>query len=182
MLIRRPAALLCALLVASPLAHAADPGYIPPSAPPAATHPEPDAEKNAGAALQQNPVPAPAVLAPPAGPALSLRECIARALQKNFDLRIQQFSTSTAKEYVAIAKAAFDPSLDLTAKRFHQRDAIGTSFLDPSGNIVVGVPYSSDGDTTRAGINQPLITGTTINASVDLGRNKSVPPSSFLDP
>ncbi|HEY9153509.1 MAG TPA: TolC family protein, partial [Opitutaceae bacterium] len=180
--IRRPAALIFALLAASPLSRAEDPAYIPPSAPPAANHPEPAAEQNASAALQQNPLPAPAVLAPPAGPPLSLRECVARALQKNFDLRIQQFSTNTAKENVTIALAAFDPSLQLTASRFHQRSAVGTSYLDPNGNIVVGVPYSSDGDTTRFGVSQPLVTGTTISASADLGRNKSIPPSSLLDP
>lgn len=178
----RPAVLLCALLAASPFARADDPAYIPPRAPPAANHPEPEAEKNASAALQRNPVPAPAVLAPPAGPPLTLRECIARALQKNFDLRIQQFSTNTAKENVTIAQAYFDPSLQLTATRFHRRDAVGTSYLDPNGNIVVGVPYSSDGDTTRFGIDQPLITGTTVSASADLGRNKSIPPTSLLDP
>ena len=179
---RRPVALALALLSLCAFARAEDPATIPPNAPPAATHPDAAAAKNAGAALQQNPVPAPAVPAPPAGPALTLRECVARALQKNFDLRIQQFTTSTAKEDVTIAQAAFDPSLSLTSRRFHTRDAINTSYLDPNGNIVVGVPYSSDGDTTRAGVSQSLVTGTTVSASADLGRNKSIPPSSFVDP
>ena len=178
---RFPAALSLGLMLTS-LARAADPAYIPPSAPPAGNHSAPTTEQSASASLKQNPVPAPAIVAPPAGPALTLRECVARALQKNFDLRIQHYGTDTAKEDVTIAKAVFDPSLQLTASRYHTRDAIGTSYLDPNGNIIVGVPYSNDGDTARVGVTQPLVTGTTVSASADLGRANSIPPTSLLDP
>ena len=43
---------------------------------------------------------------------LSLEECIARAMKKNFDLQIQAYSTDIAKENLIIAKTDFDPTIN----------------------------------------------------------------------
>lgn len=50
----------------------------------------------------------PAAPPPPvAAPTLTLEACIARALQKNFDLKIETFSTEIAVEAFKAADAAF---------------------------------------------------------------------------
>lgn len=116
------------------------------------------------------------------GPVLSLDECVARALDKNFDLRIQRFGTASAKESLTIAKAAFDPALELTTRRFHSRSPNTTSFLDSEGNIITSAQASSDGDATSLGVNQLLPTGTRIAVGRTLDRSKSTPSRSSPNP
>ena len=52
-----------------------------------------------------------------AGANLTLEECIARAMQKNFDLQVQNLSTEIAKESLNAANADFDPSFTATTRR-----------------------------------------------------------------
>lgn len=138
--------------------------------------------------------PPPVVAAPPAtqqaspavrpatqGPVLSLEECVSRALGKNFDLRIQRFGTENAKESLLIAKAAFDPALQLTTSRYGSRQPSSTAILDAQGNIV-RVQGTQDGDSTRLGITQELPTGAVVSASRNLSRTKSLPSRSLLNP
>jgi outer membrane protein TolC len=106
-------------------------------------------------------------------PRLTLQECIARALRKNFDLKIQGYDTSTALDTLAIAKAGYDPSFNLSAsKSVNQADAPATSL----------VGTRSDSVNTRVGVNQQISTGATIGLSSALNRNGSNNSYATLNP
>src|SRR4051812_26338541 len=72
------------------------------------------------AALAQNSTPAPVTTAtaptptPSSGPELTLEECIARAVAKNFDLQIGRFGPEIAKESITVAKGAYETELAVT--------------------------------------------------------------------
>ncbi|HEU5079643.1 MAG TPA: TolC family protein [Opitutaceae bacterium] len=144
---------------------------------PAGTAPVAPSVVNAPTQSDAAPVPA-----PPPGPTLTLDECIARALDKNFDLRIQHFGTDTAKEDVTIAKADFDPAIELNATRSHSREPRGTPFVDSEGNIITSTPASRDQQIATLGVTQQLITGTTVTASGTLNRYKTDPSVTFFNP
>src|SRR5690606_14571547 len=64
--------------------------------------------------------------APPAfatAPTLTLEECIARAMEKNFELRVESFSTEIARESLNVANAAFEPTFTASLQRFHSETA-----------------------------------------------------------
>jgi outer membrane protein TolC len=74
--------------------------------------------------------------AAPAAAPLSLEECIARAMKKNFDLQISGFSTDVAKEALNVAQAGFDPTLQASVNRSLSQSASTTSTLD--GTTAIG--------------------------------------------
>ncbi len=114
----------------------------------------------------------------PAKP-LTLEECIARAMLKNFDLRIQGNSTQSAKESLIVAKADFDPTLTASINRNFSQAASATSRLD--GTTASGP--SNDGTTARVGISDRLPqTGGTVGLSTNLTRNASNSSNSLLNP
>ncbi|PTY05562.1 TolC family protein [Opitutaceae bacterium EW11] len=162
---RTPLALALAAIVSSSLSgQTAEPSAAPstPSAQPAplATAPTPEA--------------------PNEGPVITLEECVARALDKNFDLRIQHLSTDTAKDTLTIAKAAYDPTLSLTTSRYYTKDTRGSTVVNDIP--ITGIASSNDGDTTKIGISQPITTGATITASGTIDRSKSSPSRSYPNP
>ncbi len=53
----------------------------------------------------------------PAAGDLTLEECVRRALQKNFDLEAQQYTTQIAQEGINVAKDAYEPMLTASASR-----------------------------------------------------------------
>ena len=89
--------------------------------------------------------------AAPAAP-LSLEECIARAMKKNFDLQIQSFSTDVAKENLNIAKAGFDPTINASVNRSLNQSSSTTSTLD--GTSAIGP--RSDNTSGSIGVSQLL--------------------------
>lgn len=108
------------------------------------------------AARAQDPVaPAPAVTIP----ALTLEECVARAMQKNFSLKIESFSTDIALESLNVARAAFEPTFDASIQRYSAKDAPALG--------------GTQTDTTdfRIGVSQLLPTGTLLTLSSSLDRN-----------
>ncbi len=119
---------------------------------------------------QEKTAPAPAASTPTA---LTLEECVARALNKNFDLQIQQFSTQNAHDEVIFADAGYDPTFVLNASRAGSRDANAA-------------PVStSQQDQARFGVTQQIITGATVTASTALDRNKvnaSTTPAPLYNP
>lgn len=123
-------------------------------------------------ASAQNPV----VLVP--HPVLTLDECVARALNKNFDLQIQRITTDQAKENVIIAQSTFDPTLEVTASKNLSQDPTVISAIDgvSSGGL------RTEGDDVRAGVTQTIATGGTISASTSLDRGKSNSRNVFLNP
>lgn len=146
---------------------------------PSASSTEPKVEPGTPPPAQQA---SPTVQPNSQGPVISLEECVARALDKNFDLRIQHFTTESAKETLNIAKGTFDPALQLSTSRFHSRSPTSTSILDDNGNIVRAIQSESDGDSTRLGVSQQLPTGTSLSVSRALDRSKSMPARSTPNP
>jgi outer membrane protein TolC len=104
---------------------------------------------------------------------LTLPECIARALQKNFDLKIQGYDTSAAADALALAKADYDPSFSLSAnKSVNQADVAATQLLGTR----------SDAINTQVGVNQKISTGATVGLSSSLNRSASNNPYATLNP
>ena len=119
-------------------------------------------------ALAQDTVPTtvPGAPAAPAGPELTLEQCIARALQRNFDLEIGRFSPEIAKDSIESAKGAYPPQLSVSG-------ATGKSSSPGS---------SSRSSNLRVGVTQELYTGTTLSASSRLDRSSDDPAFSALNP
>lgn len=177
MLFRHRLTHLLALVVLAPALSIAQ------SAEPITTTPE------APVTLEPAPVPTPSVAqqASPGvrpatqGPVLSLEECVTRALNKNFALRIQRFETDNAKEALLVARAVFDPALELTTSRFGTRDPQRTVNLNAQGDVVI-VQSTRSGDSTRLGITQELPTGTVVSVGRNLNREKSFPVRTLPNP
>lgn len=99
------------------------------------------------------------VLAQETAPApLTLEECVARALNKNFDLQLQQFSTQNARDAVIAADATYDPTLFSTVA------AAGTK------NAAVSPVTTSQEQSASLGVTQRLVSGATVTAKTTLDR------------
>jgi|UniRef100_UPI00404A95F4 outer membrane protein len=95
---------------------------------------------------------------------LTLRECIARALDKNFNLKIQGYNNANSLESLAISQAAYDPSFNLTtSKSVSQSDQAATSL----------VGTRSDNFNTRIRVSQKVSSGAILNLSSSLSRSAS---------
>lgn len=96
--------------------------------------------------------PAAAVVTPP-GPPLTLEECIALAMKKNFDLQVQGFSTDIARENLIIAKADFSPTINASTDRNLSR---GTRVVpQPDGTLLL-LPSDSNNTRFTAGVSERL--------------------------
>jgi outer membrane protein TolC len=116
---------------------------------------------------------------PPATPpGLTLDECVAQALEKNFNVRIQKFSTEQAKDSVIIAQAGYDPTLSLNAQK---SETLNAALTNPTTGAVAGGLYAND-DTSMLSVSQKIVTGGTISANSDLDRTREVPASEWVNP
>lgn len=106
----------------------------------------------------------------PTKPELTVEECIARALQKNFDLKVQAFSTDIARETLNAANAAFEPTFTASSQRFHSEDAPAVG-----GRI-------TDTTTTRVGVSEFLPTGADVSLTGTIDRNGSTLTSYAFNP
>ena len=110
---------------------------------------------------------------------LSLEECIARAIKKNFDLEIQGYSTEVAKEALNVAKASFDPVIIATGNRSLSQSASTTSTLD--GTTAIGP--RTDNTSGSIGVNQLLPqTNGTLGLSTGVNRDATNSRFSTLNP
>jgi outer membrane protein len=118
--------------------------------------------------LAQDSVPTsvPGAPAAPAGPELTLEQCIARALQRNFDLEIGRYNPLIAKDSIEAAKGGYQPQLSVSG-------ATG-EFSTPGSN--------SRTSNLRVGVTQELYTGTTLSASSRLDRSSIDPAGTGLNP
>jgi len=125
------------------------------------------------------------------GPSLTLDECVTRALEKNFDVSLQRLTTSSAADDVEIAKAAYDPNLNLETSRSYTKSAPDTTVItttDPITGAVTNTSQSSlstktNYDDTRLSVSQKIVTGATVTATGVLDRNKRTPAiTSGLNP
>jgi outer membrane protein len=101
---------------------------------------------------------------------LSLEECIARAMQKNFTLKIENFSTDIARETFNAADAAFEPTFNASFQRFVQQDA-------PAAGGV-----RTDTTDTRIGVSELVPTGAVLGLSASVDRNASNFTSNAFNP
>lgn len=131
-------------------------------------------------ARAQAPEPVPAPAPPPAAATLTLDECIARALRKNFDLQIQDYSTANAKESLAVAKAGFDPVFTVTSQRNVSQQAAATSSLN---STTTAAGPRSDTTNTRAGVTEEIsATGATASVTTSLNRSSNNLANSLINP
>lgn len=104
----------------------------------------------------------------PAGAPLSLEECIALAMKKNFDLQIQGYSVEQARETLNIAKADFLPSFSASSDRRLTRST--SAVTQPDGSIEV-VPVDSNTTNFSVGVNERIPhTNGTLALSSNVGR------------
>jgi len=95
----------------------------------------------------------------PSKPTLTIEDCIARALQKNFDLKIQTFSTDIALESLNAANAAFEPVFTASIQRALTQEAPALGGA------------RSDSTDSRLGVSEFIATGATLSLSTSLDRN-----------
>lgn len=120
----------------------------------------------AATAVAQTPAPADTA-------ALTLEECIARAMKQNFDLQIQAYDTANAKESLTISRAGFDPTFTATtSKSVSQADVAATTLVGTRSELT----------DTRLGVAQKVVTGATVNLSGSLDRSETNNTFSTLNP
>ncbi|MCF3651888.1 TolC family protein [Synoicihabitans lomoniglobus] len=116
--------------------------------------------------------------APASLPVLTLEEVVAQALDQNFSLEIQRFSSETAAAAVDVADADYDPRFQVTASTGVTQQAQPSSTLDG----VTSVGPRSDTGNIRAGVSQKIVTGATVEAGANLRRSKSNSRNALLNP
>jgi outer membrane protein TolC len=100
--------------------------------------------------------------APPAfatAPTLTLEECIARAMEKNFELRVETFFTDIARESLNVANATFEPTFVASLQRFSSQEAPALG------------GRRSDSTDARVGVEQFLPTGALVELSASVDRS-----------
>lgn len=114
--------------------------------------------------LQNTPPPA-----PDAAP-LTLQECIALAMKKNFDLQIQGYSVDQAREALTISKADFLPTFTGSSTRTLSRSTIAVQ--DPISGTTSILPRDSNTTQFRAGVSERIPeTNGTLSVSGNLSRS-----------
>jgi outer membrane protein TolC len=120
-------------------------------------------------------------------PELTLEECVTRALEKNFDVTMQRFTTQSAAGDIEVAKAAYDPTLSLETSRSYNKTAPDTATIDtvdPVTGQITGTTRSTfstktNYDDTRLSVAQKVVTGATVTATGVLDRTKRTPNTSY---
>lgn len=108
----------------------------------------------------------------PAAPDLTLEACIARALEKNFDLAIQRYSPEIARDAILVAKGGYEAQLTAT----------GSTGEDVTGPTTLTTGSTARSSDVRVGVSQRLYSGTTVTASSRLDRSALSPSVSALNP
>ncbi len=109
---------------------------------------------------------------PVAQPELTLEQCIARALQKNFDLEIGRYNPEIAKDSIVVTQGNFQPVVTVS----------GAHGKNTTGATGVTTRSSATSSNLRAGVSQRLYSGTTLSASSRLDRSASDPAVIALNP
>jgi len=105
---------------------------------------------------------------------VTLENCVAQALGRNFNVKIQWFVVQQSEDSVVIQQAAFEPTFGFNANK--TVDQTATSQAIPGT-----IPYTSITSSTFS-LSDTVITGGTVAASYDLGREYFAPEYSLPDP
>jgi outer membrane protein TolC len=108
----------------------------------------------------------------PATPELTLEQCIARALQRNFDLEIGRYNPQIAKDSIDVAKDGYRPVLTASTSRSDSTSGVS--------NVSTGLDTSSS--STRVSVTQQFYTGTSVTLSNQLARSRTDPALTALNP
>jgi outer membrane protein TolC len=104
---------------------------------------------------------------------VTLDSCMAQALSRNFNVRIQKFSISEAQDSVEVQKAAFVPVFGFSADK--------QVVQQPSSNLVYTVPYENF-ETAAFTVNDTLLTGGTVSLGYNLTRTDENPAYTTPNP
>jgi len=111
---------------------------------------------------------------------LTLQECIARAVKKNFNLAISGYSVATARESLVIANANFDPTLGASSSRVLTQAAATTSKLDGTST---SSGQRTDSTTTQLSVSQAIPqTNGTVTLTTNLSRQASNSANFLFNP
>ncbi len=122
---------------------------------------------------------------PLVGVRLTLDECVAEALAKNFSVRIASFSTDQAKAQVVIAQSVYDPVLGVQWQAQVERSSQSVPEVEANGSAGITAvavnPYTSN-QASSLSATENLPTGGQVTAGYQMDRFLSTPASSFLNP
>ncbi len=104
---------------------------------------------------------------------VTLQNCVALALARNFTVRTQYFNIFESVDSVEVQKAAFEPVFGFNANREVTQEA--------SNQTVYQVPYEAY-DTAALSLNDTLVTGGTLSAGYSLVRTDLNPAYGELNP
>jgi outer membrane protein TolC len=93
--------------------------------------------------------------------AVSLDNCVATALSRNFNVRIQTFTVSEASDAVDVQAAPFEPVIGFSADKQVAQQA--------SSQLIYTVPYQAI-ETATLSLNDTLMTGGTVSLGYNLNR------------
>ena len=93
---------------------------------------------------------------------VSLQNCIAQALGRNFTVRVQQLGVLQAQDSVEIQKAAFDPTFGFNASKSVSQTATNQAAL--------GIASYTNTETGAFTVNDTLVTGGTLTAGYNIER------------
>ena len=133
------------------------------------------AQSPAVAPVPATPAPAGADPVNVPGRPLSLEECIALAMKKNFDLQIQGYNTQVARENLIIQESAFLPTFNASTDRRISHSTL--LVVQPSGETLV-LPRDTNSTTFSAGVSEriPQTNGTiSVNGNVSRGSTQRPP-------
>ncbi len=110
---------------------------------------------------------------------LTLEECVAQALAKNFAVQISNFSVDNAKQAVVIAQSVYDPTFGVVwQKQVIKQPAITNS----TSTVGKGTTPTSDNQSTDATLSENVITGGTVTAAYNLSRSQTNTVQTLLNP
>jgi outer membrane protein len=105
---------------------------------------------------------------------VTIQNCIAQALGRNFTVRIQQFNLLESADNVVIQQAVFEPVLGLTAGRQVTKT--------PADEVALGlIPFTSY-DQATVSVSDTVVTGGSVTASYQLLRSYFNPAYVIPDP
>ncbi len=125
---------------------------------------------------QENPIPPAPAVAP-----LTLEDCIAQALAKNYDLRIQRTGPLNAREDIITADSAYDPNFRLSSYTGYTQ-SLPSSITTDTGQVIVSTNPTNDAQNNSLDVTQPLSTGATVTVSAGLNRNDVAPARNSINP
>jgi len=107
---------------------------------------------------------------------LTLRDCIAIAIERNFDIRLNRLEFNNSLQDAEIARAAFDPALTSTVSTERSQAAVANSELQGAPQPKSSIVTASFGLTTH------LPTGADFSLNTGSVRNEDNSSFSLLNP